>query len=162
MSTKQVRYKFTWSKSHTVSAQIVGDVYYSLPRRTPEALVEAAKSKKSPLHRLFEWSDRDAAREYRLIQARVIVNSLQVEIVNVKGKPSHVNAFIYSSDRGRHVPTMEATRDELTEAMQDCWREMLAFRARFKNLEMAAQVIQAIDDVDRRLSRSKAARRRVA
>jgi hypothetical protein len=147
-------YKYKWSKRFSVPAQVFGEFYYSLKKRTPEELVRAAKSPRSPVHKLFQWDDKAAAHEHRLMQARVMVNSLQVEIISPKGKPSQVIAFIRSSDRGRHVPTMEATKEDLNEALQECWRDMLAFRARYKNLEIAQGIIQAIDDVDRRLRRS--------
>ena len=146
--------KYKWSRGFSVPAQVFGEFYYRLKRRTPEELVRAARSKSSPVHSLFEWNDKKAAHEARLIAARVMINSLQVEIITPKGKSSQVVAFIRSSDRGRHVPTMEATREELTAVMQKCWQDMLAFRARYKNLEIASSVIAAIDEVDRRLYRS--------
>ena len=151
----RVVYKYKWSRGFGVSPQVFGEFYYSLKKRTPEELVRAAKSTRSPVHKLFNWNDRAAAHEHRLLQARVMVNSLQVEIITPKGKSAHVIAFIRSADRGRHVPTMEASREEMNEAMQECWRDMLAFRARYKNLEIASGVIQAIDDVDRRLRRTQ-------
>ena len=151
---KPVSYKYTWTRRCGIAPQVFGDFYYSLKKRTPEELVRAAKNKRSPVHKLFQWDDRAAAHEHRLLQARVIVNSLQVEIITPQGKPGHVIAFIRSSDHGRHVATLEATSEEVTEAMQECWRDMLNFRARYKNLEIASTVISAIDDVNRRLRRS--------
>jgi hypothetical protein len=150
----KVAYKYKWTRRFSVSPQVFGEFYYSLPKRSPEELLRAAKSKSAPVHKLFNWDDKAAAHEHRLLQARVMVNSLQVEIITQKGKPGHVLAFIRSSDRGRHVATLEASREELTEAMQECWRDMLAFRAKYKNLEIASSVIQAIDDVDRRVRRN--------
>ena len=150
----RVAYKYKWSRRFGVSPQIFGEFYYSLKKRTPDELVRAAKSTRSPVHKLFQWDDKLAAHEHRLLQARVMVNSLQIEIITPKGKPGHVIAFIRSSDRGRHVPTLEASREEMNDAMQECWRDMLAFRARYKNLEVASSVIQAIDDVDRQLRRT--------
>lgn len=150
-------YKYKWSRAFSVSAQIFGDFYYGLKRRTPEALVAAAKAKNCPAHSLFEWNDRKAAHEQRLILARVMINSLQVEIVTPKGKPGQVTAFIRSSDRGRHVATLEASPEELTSAMQNCWRDMVRFRNQYKNLEIASTVIAAINEVDRHLRRRKAA-----
>lgn len=150
-------YKYKWSRGFAVPAQVFGDFYYSLKKRTPEALVEAAKKKSSPIHKLFDWNDKTAAYEARLTLARVMVNSLQVEIITPKGKPGQVLAFIRSSDRGRHVATLEASPEELTAAMQNCWRDMVRFRSQYKNLEIASTVIAAINEVDRNLRRRKAA-----
>ena len=41
---------------------------------TPEQVVEDAEDKKSPLHDLFQWNDGEAAKQYRLSQARNIIN----------------------------------------------------------------------------------------
>ena len=154
MST--VAYKYGWSGRHyPIKAQVFGEFYYSLKKRTEEELLKAARSKRSPVHKLFEWNDRKAAHEMRLVQARVMINSLQVEIITPKGKPGQVLAFIRSSKLGRHVPTLEASREELTEAMRACWKDMLQFRRRYSHLEIASTVIAAIEDVDRRLRRTQ-------
>ena len=110
---KRREYNYSWSRSFGVPAQVFGSVYYSLRKRTAEELVKAARPKRSPIHKLFEWDDRIAAAEQRLIQARVMINSLQVEIITPKGKPGNVIAFIRGSKLGRDVPTMEANREEL-------------------------------------------------
>jgi len=151
---KSANYKYSWSRRFAVPAQVFGEFYYALKKRTPEELVRAAKSQRSPVHKLFQWNDREAAHEHRLLQARVMVNSLQVEIITPKGQPGQVIAFIRGSKLGRHVATLEASREEVTDAMQECWRDMLRFRRQYKNLEIASTVIAAIDDVDRRLRRT--------
>lgn len=151
-----VKYKYGWSnRRFPVAAQVFGEFYYALRKRTPEELVQAARSKRSPVHKLFEWNDKRAAHEMRLVQARVMINSLQVEIITPKGKPGQVLAFIRSSNHGRHVPTLEASREDVTAAMRECWKDMLAFRKRYGHLEIASTVIAAIDDVDRRLRRTQ-------
>lgn len=156
--------KFKWSRSWGVPAQTFGDFYYALKTRTPEELVKAARNKRSPVHKLFEWNDRRAAHEHRLVQARVMVNSLEVEIITPKGKPTNVVAFIRSSSRGgHHVATPEAKPEDLTARMRKCWTDMLRFRARYKDLEMVGAVVSAIEDVDRRLTRAHGrARKRAA
>lgn len=49
---------------------------------TPEQIVQSAKSKRSPLHNLFEWDDSVAGEKFRLAQARIIVNEVKVVIEN--------------------------------------------------------------------------------
>lgn len=151
---KNTNYKYSWSRKFAVPAQVFGEFYYSLKNRTPDELVRAAKNPRSPVHKLFEWDDRQAGREHRLLQARVMVNSLHVEIITPKGQPGQVLAFIRGSKLGKHVATLEATNEEVTAAMQDCWRDMLRFKRQYKSLEIASTVISAIDDVDRRLRRT--------
>lgn len=149
--------KYVWSKRFRVAAQTFGEIYYGLPKRTPEELVKAAKSPKSPIHTLFEWDNNSAAKEYRLIQARTMINSIQIEVKDSKNKPVHVAAFILSSNIGQHVPTLEATNEELTEAMQEMWSDMVRFRRKYRSMEVAQGVISAISHAEKRMSRMKKA-----
>ena len=48
---------------------------------TPDAVLEDARSKKSPLHDQFEWNDGEAAHRFRLDQARTLIRSVRVEVV---------------------------------------------------------------------------------
>ena len=45
---------------------------------TPEEIVKVAKKKDNPLHDLFEWDNKVASDQWRLQQARVIVNEVKV------------------------------------------------------------------------------------
>lgn len=54
-------------------------------RLTPEDVVKAAKNPKSPLHPCFEWDDEEAAHQYRLHQARNLVNHVRVRFVDEEG-----------------------------------------------------------------------------
>ena len=49
---------------------------------TPSLLVEKAKSPDSILHHLFEWDDQKAGHAYRLDQARQIITSVKINIIN--------------------------------------------------------------------------------
>jgi hypothetical protein len=144
---------YSWSRAFNVPAQVVGEFFYGLPKRTPEELLKASRNKKAPTHSLFEWDDSAAAREYRLVQARVIVASLQVEITTLKGRKESVRAYIGSSQRGSYVATLEATSDDITEAEQECIAHMRAFKQRWRGLQFAREVIQTMNSVEQRVSR---------
>lgn len=49
----------------------------STGRLTPDDVVTAAKSKKSPLHDLFEWDDAAAASIQRIAQAREVIGAVR-------------------------------------------------------------------------------------
>ena len=146
---------YSWTRHYGVDAQVFGDIYYGLPTRTPEELLRVAAKKASPIHSLFDWDDQTAAHEYRLVQARCMVSSLQVEIISVDGKKDRVNAFIRSSDRGSHVAVFEATNEEMDDAEQMCIREMNTFKRKWKSLQLARTVISAIDEANQRASRKR-------
>jgi hypothetical protein len=147
--------KYSWSRPFGISAQVVGEFFYGLPERTPEAFIQASKRRSAPTHSLFEWDDNKAAAEFRLVQARIIVSSLQVEIISVKGKTEHVRAYIGMSERGRYVPTLEASAEEITDAEQDCVNEMRRFKARWRALQMVREVIASMDAVEARVARKR-------
>lgn len=48
-------------------------------RLTPDAVLQDAKSTKSPLHDEFDWDDSTAAHQWRLMQARELVRSVRIE-----------------------------------------------------------------------------------
>ncbi len=46
----------------------------------PHIVLEAAKDADSVLHDVFEWDDNIAGEKYRLLQARLLINSVHVKI----------------------------------------------------------------------------------
>jgi len=76
-------------------AQKVGEELEKIKEKenlTPVSVVERAKNKKSILHKLFEWDDSEAAEQFRLQQARQIVNHV-VEIVVIRGNEVEEKAY---------------------------------------------------------------------
>jgi len=144
---------YSWSKAFNVPAQVVGEFFYGLRKRTPEELIKASRNRSAPTHSLFEWNDSAAAREYRLVQARVIVSSLQVEITTLKGRKESVRAYIGSSKRGSYVATLEADSNDLLEAEQECITHMRAFKQRWRGLQFAREVIETMNAAEQRVSR---------
>lgn len=49
-------------------------------RLVPEAVIEAASSPSSPLHRFFTWDDTEAAHEFRKQQARKLIRVVRVVV----------------------------------------------------------------------------------
>ena len=58
----------------------------------PEQVVEDARSKDSPLHAWFDWSDKSAAKEWRLCKARNLIASISV-VITVKEDKVPIRAF---------------------------------------------------------------------
>ena len=50
-------------------------------RLTPESVVEAARDASSPLHEHFNWNNESAAHSHRIEQARRLIRSIRVVIV---------------------------------------------------------------------------------
>ncbi len=148
--------KYSWTKKYAVSAQIAGEIIESLPARSAEDLLKAAKKKSSPIHNQFEWDDSLAAQQHRLHQARVMIKSLHIEVITKKNKIVTVNAFIKKADKSSfYVPIMEAEEDDIGAEEIRCLDQMKTFKAKWKNLSFARDVIAEIN-----MAQVKAARKR--
>jgi hypothetical protein len=66
---------------------------------TPEAVVEAAKAEKHPLHRFFTWDDKKAAHAHRIDQARTLIRSVRLEIVQ-EDRVLSSPRFVHDPERG--------------------------------------------------------------
>lgn len=89
-------------------------------RLTPDAVVEAARKPRSPIHREFEWSDKKAAREHRLEVARKLCRGLRVEVVR-KGGTVQVprRVFVHVDDEeGAFYTTIGEARANLDFQLQ--------------------------------------------
>lgn len=100
-----------------------------------EAVVEAAKNRKHPLHRHFEWNDAKAANAYRLDQARMIIRCVSIE---EDEESEAVSAFHSVSDRGgrsyrHHSEVLESPRLQKL-ILEAAKRDLVSFRQRYKKL----------------------------
>jgi len=59
----------------------------------PVDVVRDAESKLSPLHECFEWDDSIAAGQWRLVQARQLLNHIEVVIEMPNSETGHIRAF---------------------------------------------------------------------
>jgi hypothetical protein len=49
----------------------------------PESVVKLAKDPKHPMHKLFEWDDKKAGCQYRVYQARLLINRITIDMIDV-------------------------------------------------------------------------------
>lgn len=84
------------AKFNNKEAQVIGKTINNLRDKkghiTSKNVLDNARDKDSPLHKYFEWSNSKAGREFRLQQARDLVNHV-VEIVIVQGEEIEQKSF---------------------------------------------------------------------
>lgn len=78
-------------------AQVVGEAVDHIRQakggcKAEDLLEEAEHNPRSPLHGMFEWNDSEAARKYRIDQARYFIRSIEVEII-INRIPVRTRAF---------------------------------------------------------------------
>ncbi len=116
-----------------------------------EQVVEAAAPIKSPLHKYFQWDDNEAARQYRIYQARQLIN---VAVVMLPFTRRAITAYVsLRADRQLPQGGYRALVDVLSNAVQ---REMLLREAlddlntwerKYNHLVELAPVFEAIKKV---------------
>jgi len=111
--------EYSWKQGSRVNAKAedFGKVVNRLEKKhgvvSPEAVVEEARPKDSPIHEAFEWDDSVAAEKYRTDQARYGINHLRVIVkkgANATQSRAYVNVVI-GEQRG-YVATARAMSDE--------------------------------------------------
>ena len=151
--------------------QIVGEYCYQLEQKkggklTPKELVEAARDVNSPLHNEFEWNDGIAAQKYREWQARYIISSIELTIINVASEPTEVELFVadkneepaaygvkfyhsLDSDGTGYENVFVVSEDEekRKKLLENCKKDIAAFREKYNTLRSALpKLFNAIDD----------------
>lgn len=144
--------QYRWAagfRSKRVDPQAAGEFIEGLPDRTPAAVVAAAKKKRSPIHRLFEWNDATAAKEYRLEQARLTVRSVVVVFRDDQDEERTTRAFVHiKRDDSAAYETIADVMSDATmkrQLMERGLKEMDDFRRRYADVEAFAEVFDAID-----------------
>ncbi len=66
---------------------------------TPEMVVEDGMKKSSVFHNYFEWDTTVAANQYRIQQARNLINHI-VEVIVIEGKQSKQRSFFSIKNGG--------------------------------------------------------------
>lgn len=145
------RRKYEWRPGGprpAVDAEIVGREVERLGGATQtvqvDSFVDAARVTASPLHGLFEWNDSTAAEHYRKQQARQILASLVITIVQTSTNESRsTRAFLIARPEGEersYVSTERITgdRDLQRQVVGSAHRELLNFIRRFEHIAALA------------------------
>ena len=105
----------------------------------PVHVVEAARSAKSPLHKYFTWDNTEAARRWRILEAR---NLLRVVVVCTGESPEPVNVFVsLKPDRvegggGYRCVTDILDDDALyAQMLKDAFEDLEYFRRKYNSLK---------------------------
>lgn len=117
----------------------------------PAMLVKAAARKESPLHGLFEWDDSEAAKRYRVEQARRVIRTLRVVVDDqLTAKPSFVHVTTIAADgvANGYMATHRAlegdTRDQV---LKDALGVLEGARRRYEALTELSSVWSALDEI---------------
>lgn len=87
---------------------------------TPRQVVQAAKDKRSPLHKLFDWDKTTAAEKWWLHRARTIIGAVTVQVTtqeHVAKSPFYVVDTTMPGQGYRAVPKIKDDPDSARESL---------------------------------------------
>lgn len=152
-----------FQKGAVLNATLVGNHIELLRQQqkgeiTPEDVIADARNPNSPLHSFFEWDDTAAAEQHRLQQARGLIRSVIAVYVSEDRPAVRAKAYVHIPDPGAqhyreacHAMSQARTRKMV---LQRAWRELQAWRDRYKDLKEFSDLIAVIDDVDKHLPKT--------
>lgn len=108
----------------------------------PADVVEFAKNHNSALHRHFEWDDTEAAKQYRLVQARGLISVVVQRLPGPDKEQVRVYASL-STERGegyRHIVDILNDDDLREKLLEDALKELRAFQKKYQRLKDAASL----------------------
>lgn len=85
--------RVTRERKSVVVDREVDRIYAKYGAVTAETLLSEAENPASPLHEFFEWNDSEAARQYRLAQARAMLMASKMVAVLAKQSREPIAAF---------------------------------------------------------------------
>lgn len=116
----------------------------------PETVVAEARNPKHPLHDRFTWDNTEAAHQWRLQEARMLIR-VCVEIVGNGLDPSPVFVSLSTdrqSGRGYRVTAdVMSDSDMRQQLLKDALFELNCFQRKYSQLRQLADVFAAIRKV---------------
>jgi len=113
---------------------------------TPEAVIEAAKDGKNPLHGAFEWDDSKAAHQHRLQTAGLLIKSIVVTITKADdGKPEPLSVTVTQQKSGGTTTAAVISPEELhARRVQRGWSDLEDWRKQYGELPEFSGIAAAL------------------
>jgi hypothetical protein len=147
------------SKKDSSLDLIAGELEQVLVRHegclNPEDVVEFAKNPKTALHSRFTWDNSEAARLYRLEQARHIIRVMVTTISGKNDKPEVVRLYVsLPEDRGeggyRTIVNVLSDNEYRKKMLEEAFKEFSYFRQKYALLTELSSVFEAMEKVRHR------------
>lgn len=111
---------------------------------TPEVVVRAAEDNNSILHKLFEWDDNKAAYNWRLQQARTILNNIEVTIIT-DGEPREIAVFEVTTRSEGYKSVDTFTNEDVDFVRASILRQLNTMKSKLKTYKEFDKVLFFID-----------------
>lgn len=115
---------------------------------TPDIVLDAARPESSPLHKHFEWDDSVAAEAWRKDQARTLIQSYKLHIVDERGERTvryYTNVVIQDAHayrRTEDIVRIDALREQRRLSII---RDLNRIRTELVTFDSFASATEAVD-----------------
>ncbi len=128
-------------------AQVIGEEIQSLAGTggvTPAQVVDASRDEGARLHRFFTWDDAVAADNWRLREARQLLNSVEIVVSDSEGQeePETVRAFHvvrlgeqYPRQKYYPLEVVASREDWAAQVVQRAKAELRAFKSKYSRYQ---------------------------
>lgn len=115
---------------------------------TPENVLDAAKPEDSLFHSLFTWDNKEAARLYRLQEARHLLNNIEVRVIH-DGSEKRIPVFevVKSHDARAYKHIDSFTKEDITQVKGDAVRAFNYWKNKLSVYKEFESIIPKIDEV---------------
>lgn len=124
-------------KNETIN-QAIAEIYNRRGELKPSIVVEESKPKSSPLHAYFEWNDKAAGHQFRLMQARKIIRTAVIKTNGDTERFVHVPSVSVGEGAYRPMSVVVQSIDDFSAAMTEAVSKMSAAQRAVEALEAAA------------------------
>lgn len=127
---------------------------------TPEAVVEEAKNPESPLHHIFDWDDTVAAHKWRLQQARVLINEIEIVVENGTVYPAfeNVTVVLETTDNSKETERQYFSRPEIMaepnmreQVIRRAMAQAVYWKHQYSSYQELSPIFEAISEVGSRI-----------
>ena len=119
---------------------------------TPEIIVNESKNENSILHNYFEWDNKKAADNWRLHQARMMLNNIEITVIS-NGETIQMPVYEIIENNYCNVTTM--TVNEIDIVIKNSIRDLRYIQNKIKILKNFKKLNGLIDEMIKELSLTK-------
>lgn len=127
-------------------SQVVNELFQQHKEVKASMLVEAARPKTSPAHAGFEWDNKKAGDEYRLLQARTWIKRVEIVIEDRKERLIHVPIMIDTGKEQDETENREGYYKPISVVANNSSEYNRALKETIKKLEAASLSYSLLKD----------------